>query len=154
MLTRLFICMMLAGLALTAAMPGARASSVDLPVLRSGVRQGEVISADQVIIRRFPLRTVQRFSVVEHREELAGRVARRSLQPGVPVPATAVAVETVIKRGEPARLIFREGGLQIIAQVEALQNGSVGSFIRARNIDSGLIITGRVQPDGSILVGD
>ncbi|ALV26353.1 flagellar basal body P-ring formation chaperone FlgA [Pannonibacter sp. Q-1] len=154
MLTRLFICMMLAGLALTAAMTGARASSLDLPVLRSGVRQGEVISADQVIIRRFPLRTVQQFSVVATREELVGRVARRSLQPGVPVPATAVAVETVIKRGEPARLIFREGGLQIIAQVEALQNGSVGSFIRARNIDSGLIITGRVQPDGSILVGD
>ena len=41
-----------------------------------------------------------------------------------------------------------------MAQVEALQTGSVGSFIRARNIDSGLIITGRVQPDGSILVGD
>lgn len=154
MLTRLFICMLLTGLVLTAAMTASHAASLDLPVLRTSVKQGDVITDDQVIIRRFPMKTGQQFSVVGSREELVGRVARRSLPPGVPVPVTAVAVETVIKRGEPARLIFREGGLLIVAQVEALQNGSVGSYIRARNIDSGLIISGRVQPDGSILIGD
>jgi flagella basal body P-ring formation protein FlgA len=58
----------------------------------------------------------------------------------------------LVKRGEPARLVFQEQGLVIVMQVEALQNGGAGSFVRVRNVDSGLVVSGRVQQDGTIRV--
>ncbi|NBN64878.1 flagellar basal body P-ring formation protein FlgA [Microvirga tunisiensis] len=154
MFVRLFIVMLVAGLAASAALTGARAGNIDLPVPRATIHPGDLITEDMVIIRRFPDQTTRRFQVVVSRSELVGKIARRTLQPGHPVPATAIAPDIVIKRGEPARLVFQEGSLFIIAQAEALQNGTVGSFVRVRNIDSGLIVTGKVQPDGSVLIGN
>jgi flagella basal body P-ring formation protein FlgA len=154
MFVRLFICMFFAGMAASAALSAAKAGNIDLPVPRATVQPGDVISEDMIIIRRFPEQTTRRFQVVTSRQEMVGKVARRTLQPGNPVPATAIAPDVVIKRGEPARLVFQEGGLFIIAQAEALQNGTVGAFVRVRNIDSGLIVTGKVQTDGSILIGN
>lgn len=154
MFVRLFICMFFAGIAASAALSAAKAGNIDLPVPRATVQPGDVISEDMIIIRRFPEQTTRRFQVVTSRQEMVGKVARRTLQPGHPVPATAIAPDVVIKRGEPARLVFQEGGLFIIAQAEALQNGTVGAFVRVRNIDSGLIVTGKVQTDGSILIGN
>ena len=154
MFVRLFICMFFAGMAASAALSAAKAGNIDLPVPRATVQPGDVISEDMIIIRRFPEQTTRRFQVVTSRQEMVGKVARRTLQPGHPVPATAIAPDVVIKRGEPARLVFQEGGLFINAQAEALQNGTVGAFVRVRNIDSGLIVTGKVQTDGSILIGN
>lgn len=154
MFVRLFICMFFAGMAASAALSAAKAGNIDLPVPRATVQPGDVISEDMIIIRRFPEQTTRRFQVVTSRQEMVGKVARRTLQPGHPVPATAIAPDVVIKRGEPARLVFQEGGLFIIAQAEALQNGTVGAIVRVRNIDSGLIVTGKVQTDGSILIGN
>ena len=154
MFVRLFICMFLAGMAASAALSAARAGNVDLPVPRATIHPGDLINVDMIIIRRFPDQTTRRFQVVMSREDMIGKVARRTLQPGHPVPATAIAPDVIIKRGEPARLVFQEGSLFIIAQAEALQNGVVGAFVRVRNIDSGLIVTGKVQSDGSILIGN
>jgi flagella basal body P-ring formation protein FlgA len=79
-------------------------------------------------------------------------VARRTLLPGQPVPINSVEKPVLVRRGEPARLVFREQGLVIIMQVEALQNGGAGNFVRVRNVDSGLVVSGRVQEDGTIRV--
>lgn len=131
---------------------GVRAGTIELPVPRQTIPAGTEISHQHLIERKFPSRTAQQFAVSVHRSELVGMVARRTLLPGQPIPARSVEKPVLVRRGEPARLVFREQGLVIVMQVEALQNGGAGSFVRVRNIDSGLVVSGRVQEDGTIRV--
>jgi len=128
------------------------AASVELPVPRQTIHPGTEISNQDLIERKFPSRTAQQFAVSTHRSELVGMVAKRTLLPGQPIPVKSVEKPVLVRRGEPARLVFREQGLVIHMQVEALQNGGAGSFVRVRNIDSGLVVSGRVQNDGTIRV--
>jgi flagella basal body P-ring formation protein FlgA len=50
-------------------------------------------------------------------------------------------------------VVFAQGGLVISTLAQPLQSGSVGEQVRARNIDSGLVVVGTVQPDGTIRIG-
>jgi flagella basal body P-ring formation protein FlgA len=59
-----------------------------------------------------------------------------------------------VKIGENVRIMFIDGGMQITATGVAQQAGALGDMIRVRNQDSGLFVIGRVQADGSVLVGD
>lgn len=138
-------------LAFTVLLPGlAEAASIQLPVPRATIHPGEEITGLKVIERRFPVRTTQQFSVVSHRNDLIGKVARRTLLPGKPIPVNSVEIQQLVKRGEPGRLVFREQGLFIVMQVEVMQSGGAGDMVRVRNIDSGVVVSGRVQQDGSI----
>ncbi|ERP97910.1 flagellar basal body P-ring biosynthesis protein FlgA [Labrenzia sp. C1B10] len=128
------------------------AGGIDLPVPRQTIPAGTEITHQDLIERLFPTRTAQQFAVSTNRGQLVGMVARRTLLPGQPVPINSVEKPVLVRRGEPARLVFREQGLVIIMQVEALQNGGAGNFVRVRNVDSGLVVSGRVQEDGTIRV--
>ncbi|WP_420415006.1 flagellar basal body P-ring formation chaperone FlgA [Roseibium sp.] len=129
-----------------------QAAGIQLPVPRQTIPPGTELSHQDLIERKFPSRAAQQFAVAAHRSQVVGLVARRTLLPGQPIPVSAVEKPLLVKRGEPARLVFHEQGLMIIMQVEALQNGGAGSFVRVRNVDSGLVVSGRVQQDGSIRV--
>jgi len=88
------------------------------------------------------------------KEMLIGMVAKRTLLPGKPIPLAAIDAPRLIHIGATVRIIFEEAGLVIVAFGSALQPGAVGELIRVRNQDSGLVVSGRVQADGSIRVGD
>ena len=44
--------------------------------------------------------------------------------------------------------------MTIIGIASALEAGSAGERVRARNLDSGVTIVGTVQPDGTLRVGE
>ncbi|PTW60149.1 flagella basal body P-ring formation protein FlgA [Breoghania corrubedonensis] len=141
-------------LAAFAAGTGAASAGIDLPVPRATIHPGDAIEPSMIVERRFPDATIQRFAVVVNRADLAGMEARRTLLPGQPIPLNAVAVPELVKRGQPTRLVFHDGGLIIVAQVEAVQSGAVGDVIKVRNLDSGLTVFGTVQSDGTVLIGN
>ena len=143
---------LLASFLLIVSAPLAISAGIELPVPRHTIHPGDEISHQDLVERKFPSRTAQQFAVSTHRGQLVGMIARRTLLPGQPVPANAIEKQVLVRKGEPARLVFHEQGLMIIMQVEALQNGGAGNFVRVRNIDSGLVVSGRVQEDGTIRV--
>jgi flagella basal body P-ring formation protein FlgA len=49
-------------------------------------------------------------------------------------------------------LVYDNGGLKITAAGTPLNDGVVGDLIKVRNTDTGVIISGTVRPDSSILV--
>jgi flagella basal body P-ring formation protein FlgA len=49
-------------------------------------------------------------------------------------------------------LVYIEGGLSISAVGMALQDGAAGDFVKVRNDDSGVTVTGVVQADGAVRV--
>jgi len=141
-------------MAVLASMTAPQAAGIQLPVPRATIHPGHEITRQNLIDRRFPARTTEQFAVISDRNQLVGMVARRTLLPGKPVPVNAVSVQMLVERGQQGRLVFREQGLFIVMQVEVLQSGGSGDFVRVRNVDSGVVVTGKVQQDGTILAGN
>lgn len=92
------------------------------------------------------------FDAVVSRADLVGKVARRTLLPGQPISSFAVEAPRAVSVGAQVRLIYRQDGLNIATTAQALQNGYVGQVVQVRNLDSGQVVTGAVQPDGSVRV--
>lgn len=64
----------------------------------------------------------------------------------------AVTDAIMVTKGVTARVVLREGGLQISGYAVPLESGSAGSIVRLKNLDSGQIIVGEVQADGSVRI--
>lgn len=135
------------------AQAGLAADGIALPVPTTTIYPGDIIDETMITDRTVQSAQVGRMMVVPDRAELLGKVARRTLLPGRPVPVVAVAEPDLVPRGAPIEIVFQEGGLTILAQATTLEAGSAGDVIRVRNMDSGLIINGTIHPDGTVRVG-
>ncbi|MCY0093514.1 flagellar basal body P-ring formation chaperone FlgA [Hoeflea sp. J2-29] len=85
-------------------------------------------------------------------EEVLGKVTTRTLLPGRTIPVGALRDAWAVERGATVPLIFAGGGLIITAVGTPLENAAVGDFIRVRNVETGVIISGTVLGDGSVRV--
>ena len=141
-------------LAVTLAGAGfAVAQNLDLPVPRTTIYPNETISADQLMDRAFIASSVNRSSVLDDRQGLAGKVARRTLLAGQPVQVNAVRDPYLVNQGKSSLVVFESGRLTISTQAIALDNGGVGDVVKLRNPDSGVVIQGTVERDGTIRLG-
>jgi flagellar basal body P-ring formation protein FlgA len=130
------------------------AGSNSLPVPTITIYPGDVIKEDWLVDRDFSAATgTGSLAVMSSRAAIVGKVARRTLLPGSPIPLNAVVVPRLVPSGAKVPLLFEEGNLAITAYGTALQAGSVGDVISVRNLASGLTVSGTVQADGSVHVG-
>jgi flagella basal body P-ring formation protein FlgA len=81
-----------------------------------------------------------------------GKMARRTLLPGTAIPLAGIDVPRLVVNGAQVTLVYIDGGLSISAVGMALQDGAAGDAVKVRNDDSGVTITGVVQPDGAVRV--
>jgi flagella basal body P-ring formation protein FlgA len=125
-----------------------------LPVPGTTIYPGDVITEHALVDRDFSDDSVMgKMAGVRTRADLVGKVARRTLLPGQPIPSNAVGEPTVVANGKKVRILFEEGPLHISTLGTALQSGSAGDIISVRNIASGLTVSGTVQADGTVQVG-
>lgn len=124
-----------------------------LPVPAVTIYPGDTINESMLKDRTFPKNYRFRTAVVESPRVLAGKTARRTLLPGEPVPLNAVDDPKLVTRGVQTGIVFEEGGLSIIGVGIPLQSGTMGETVQVKNVDSGRVITGRVQSDGRIRIG-
>ena len=82
--------------------------------------------------------------------EVDGMVTKRTLLPGRIIPVSVLREAYIIERGKIVSLVFQSGNMLLRAQAVALQNGMMGEVIPARNIDSGITVSGIVMQDGSL----
>jgi flagella basal body P-ring formation protein FlgA len=137
----------------SAAPQGATAEERILPVPSVTIYPGDTINESMLKDRTFPENYRFRTAVIESPRVLAGKMARRTLLPGEPIPMNAVDDPKLVTRGVQTQIMFEEGGLSIMGIGIPLQSGTLGETIQVKNVDSGRIITGRVQPDGRIRIG-
>ncbi len=138
-------------LAMTLAGAGlAVASNIDLPVPRVTIYPGDTISSDQITDRAFLAHSVNRSSVFDDRQALVGKVARRTLLPGQPVQVNAIRDPYLVNQGKSSLVVFENAGLTISTQAIALDNGGAGDVVKLRNPDSGVVIQGTVDRDGTV----
>jgi flagellar basal body P-ring formation protein FlgA len=129
------------------------ADAMLLPVPNVTIYPGDTIRENWLVDRDFSTSPFGRKSgMIDSHAALIGKIARRTLLPGVPIPLNAISEPKLVSNGEKVRIVYSEGGMTITTYGSALQSGSVGDIISVRNLDSGLTISGVVQSDGSISV--
>ncbi|WAC29027.1 flagellar basal body P-ring formation chaperone FlgA [Ancylobacter sp. SL191] len=126
---------------------------VMLPVAATTVAPGETITDAMLVDKSFPAHVTSEYPIAVNRGQLVGKVARRVLLAGNAVPVGAVGEAKVVTRGVATELRFEQGGLLITAMGVPLDSATVGAMVRLKNVDSGKIVTGIVQADGSVKVG-
>lgn len=89
---------------------------------------------------------------VDSRSLIVGKVARLTLLPGHAIPFSGVSNRKLVSNGAEVKLVFSEGDLLIMTTGSALQDGSIGDIVKVRNDDSGVTVSGAVQPDGTVRV--
>ena len=122
------------------------------PVPRMVIYPGDVIRDDMLM--DVPVRDIQGAveSMVRARSGVVGKMARRTLLPGRAIMPIALNNPRAVINGAEVRLVYIDGGLTIVTSASALQDGAVGDMIKVRNVDSGLTVSGIIQPDGSVRV--
>ncbi len=124
-----------------------------LPVPTVTIYPGDLISESMIKDRVFPPSYRFRTAVVESPRVLVGKAARRTLLPGEPIPMNSVDDPKIVTRGAQTAILFEEGGLSIVGIGIPMQSGALGETVQVKNVDSGRVITGKVQADGRIRIG-
>ncbi|UPK28633.1 flagellar basal body P-ring formation chaperone FlgA [Bradyrhizobium sp. 195] len=125
-----------------------------LPVPAVSIRAGELIRDDMITERAFATSLLGVAMFIEGRQVLVSRMARRALLPGQPIPSNAVEDPWTVARGAQVKVVVEDSGLSIVTYGSAMQSGAAGALIPVRNTDTGVIIRGIVQPDGTVKVVD
>jgi flagella basal body P-ring formation protein FlgA len=123
-----------------------------LPVPATAIYPGDVIREEMIIDRTFAPNMPGVAAFFAERTLVVGQIARRTLIPGQPIPINAIEEQKVVTRGNVVKVVVEDGALSIVTYASSLQSGSPGAMIQLRNLDTGVIIRGVVQQDGSVRI--
>jgi flagella basal body P-ring formation protein FlgA len=122
-----------------------------VPTPRAVIYPGDVI-LDEMLVDVANVARDGSGPFVDSRSLIVGKAARLTLLPGHAIPFSGVSNRKLVSNGAEVKLVFSEGDLVIMTTGAALQDGSIGDIVRVRNDDSGVTVSGAVQPDGSVRV--
>jgi flagella basal body P-ring formation protein FlgA len=122
-----------------------------VPTPRAVIYPGDVI-LDEMLVDVANVTRDGSGPFVDSRSLIVGRAARLTLLPGHAIPFSGISNRKLVSNGAEVKLVFSEGDLVIMTTGAALQDGSIGDIVRVRNDDSGVTVSGAVQPDGSVRV--
>ncbi len=83
---------------------------------------------------------------------LVGQEAKVTLYQGRPIRLADVGPPALIERNQIVTLVYRAGGLTILAEGRALSRAGAGAPVKAMNLSSRKIIRGTVTESGDIIV--
>jgi flagellar basal body P-ring formation protein FlgA len=128
-------------------------TTTSFPVPAVTLQPGDRLTDDVIIDKRLVASEAALRSHHTLREQVIGKVARRVLPRGAAIPVNALRQPYAFNEGERVAVEFVRDGLMIQGYGVALQPGIAGQSVRIRNIDTGVVVTGIVRPDGRVEVG-
>ncbi|GLK65398.1 MULTISPECIES: flagellar basal body P-ring formation chaperone FlgA [Paracoccus] len=118
---------------------GAAVASRTLPA-------GTVISAEDVTL------APDQAGGIEDITQILGQQLRVMVYEGRRIDPSALTEPTLIGRNQLVTLTYEKAALRIETEGRALSAGKVGQIIRVLNSSSRVTVSGRVAPDGSVIV--
>ncbi len=86
-------------------------------------------------------------------DQALGQEARVTLYAGRPIRPGDIGPPAIIDRNQIVPLAYHAGTLAIVTEGRALARAGAGDTIRVMNLSSRSTVTGRVRPDGTVIVG-
>lgn len=81
---------------------------------------------------------------------MLGRLAKATLNPGRIVTPLVVAVPPAVKRGQEAKIVYRNGAVSVTTGAVCRQDGQPGQIITAKSLASQRLVRVRVGEDGTL----
>ncbi len=116
---------------------------VSLPVLKTNMRNGDIISYSDIDYIDVPAKSLPR-DVVLDTDRIAGMTPRRLALSGKPLSFNDLQPPQMVGRGETVTLLFKDGGIVVSAKGKAMQNATMGELVRVTNITSNKPVSGVV----------
>ena len=132
---------------LVSLLPGA-ASAESLVALRTLPAQTVVTAADVTLV------AAQIDGALTELSPALGQEVKTTVYAGRPLRADNLGPPALVDRNQTMTLVYVSGGLVIHAEGRALARGAEGEIIRAMNLSSRTTISGRVDAQGRLIVGD
>lgn len=133
---------------------GTVAAVAQEPVAVPGITiyPGDTIADAALVDRHVRISDAQLEAYKTRRADLAGRIARRTLLAGQLVPVDAIREPFAVKQGQVVPITYTSGALSIVGLGSPLKSGAIGDVVGVRNVETGIVVTGRIMPDGTIAV--
>ena len=93
-----------------------------------------------------------RAGFVRDRLALAGKIATKTILANQPIYPDALRNAPTVFPRQQVDLFYFSGKLTISMRGEALQEAGIGDAIQVRNRESGVVVSGKVNFDGTIMV--
>lgn len=108
------------------------------------------ILSNKVKLERMDVTNIDDY--IKNPKELNDKISKRYIRKGKIISHKFTGKELLIKRGQIINMFVSRGPLKIQVKGKSLEKGYKSDFIRAKNIDTGKIITGKIFNSNSIVV--
>lgn len=112
---------------------------------------GDAIGEGAVVVRAVRGRELPADALTEI-DALTGLRAKRNIQVGSVIRGSRLKAAKLIRRGQRVKLLYQSAGLRMESTARAREDGNVGDFIEAENIQSRMRVMGVVDADGVLHV--
>lgn len=106
-----------------------------VPVLKNPMRQGDVISADDIDYIDIRSNNVAASTIVDARR-LIGMSPRRAVAGLKPVAMSDIAMPVLVKKGDMVVIELKSGGIHLTTQGRAIDSGAEGETVHVENPSS------------------
>jgi len=125
----------------------ASAACADVVVATRALRPNSILMADDLVLKSGSIP-----GAANELAQVIGKETRIAIYPGRPVLTGDLRAPAVIERNQIVLMTFSRNGLTIQSEGRSLSRASPGEHVRVMNISSRSMLSGTVQPDGTILV--
>ncbi len=126
-------------------------ATAEVLIVNRPVARGATLSAADLRSERRDLAALS-YGYVLHAGQAAGQRVTRSLSEGTVLSPNLLAAPQWVKRGERVTVLAQSGGMEIRMTGEALMDGTEGTLVRVRNLNSARVVEGTVIAQGVIQV--
>lgn len=124
---------------------------IDIPVLKDGLKNGNIIGSADIDYIKILQKDVQRDYIIDS-QEMIGMTPRRMAAAGKPIRDLELENPQIIARGAAITLIYKDGPLTLSARGKSMQNGARGDLIRVVNMASNRSLEGLVTAENEVVV--
>ena len=125
--------------------------TIDVPVLKNTIRNGDVISRHDITTIKAPLHSINH-DVYLKAQDLIGLTPRRLITAGSPIKEADVQEPRMVDRGDSVTIVYNSGPLRLTSTGRALQHGAKGDLVRVTNAQSKQTIDAIVSGDQEVTV--
>jgi flagellar basal body P-ring formation protein FlgA len=86
-------------------------------------------------------------------EQLQGQHLKVAVSPGTALSTELLAADILIKRGQRVTLVAAAGGIEVLAQGEAMANATAAGRVRVLNLSSRKVVEGQAESADRVRVG-
>jgi flagella basal body P-ring formation protein FlgA len=128
------------------------AEVITMLVPSRNIAANEAISLADFVSKQFEVSPQQKRRYIVESAQVFGKEAARKLWAGKPVLASAVRRKASVRKGQAVSALYSDGGIEISSLLVAEEDGGPGEVIKVKNDATGVVLTARVEEDGTLRV--